>query len=212
MDGLGKDSCMVCYDGLYLGLLVDDDIFNILSTMNSDKYLYGFADSCNSGTLFDLPYINVANYTNTFNTNIISSLLNQFNNCTIISSDFPSKINKTKGNIIFISGTRDSSYSYEVSINNTPCGLFTYNLCKILDYGASNLSLKNFYYLIIACINKLDQIPVLTTSQNINLDTYKMDVLLYKPIIIPPKIQNTSILHKINENRNKLHKNKKVRF
>jgi hypothetical protein len=181
LNGSGKDSCIVCYNNKKIDLLIDDDFFNILKNLQSDKTLVGFSDSCNSGTLFDLCYINVGNYTSSFkNSSDIKSLLKQLNKCTLTSSNYPSKINKIKGTIILFSGTRDSKYSYEVNLNNQPCGLFTYHLCKIIDYGINNMSLRTLYLLLIASINNNQQIPVLTTSTNLNLTKYLVNMLSYK--------------------------------
>ena len=181
LNGSGKDSCMVCYSDNKLELLIDDDFFNILKNLQSNKTLFAFADSCNSGTLFDLCYINVGNYTSSFkNSSDIKSLLKQLNKCTITSSNYPSKLNKIKGTIILFSGTRDPKYSFEVTLDNQACGLFTYNLCKIIDNGINNMSLKTLYLLLIASINNNQQIPVLTTSLNLDLTRYLVNMLNYR--------------------------------
>lgn len=209
LNGSGKDSCMVCYNNKNIELLIDDDFFNILKNLQSDKTLLAFADSCNSGTLFDLCYINVGNYTSSFkNSNDINLLLKQLNKCTITSSNYPSKINTIKGTIILFSGTRDSKYSYEVNLNNQPCGLFTHNLCKIIDNGINNISLKNLYLLLIASINNNQQIPVLTTSIDLNLTKYLVNMLNYtnKPTK-PFKVQIPKVA---NKNKNINNKNAKL--
>jgi hypothetical protein len=210
LNGSGKDSCMVCYSDKKLELLIDDDFFNILKNLQSNKTLFAFADSCNSGTLFDLCYINVGNYTTSFNnSNDVKSLLKQVNKCTITSSNYPSRINKIKGNIILISGTRDSKYSYEVTLDNQPCGLFTYHLCKLIDHGINNISLKTLYLLLIASINNNQQIPVLTTSMNLNLTKFLVNVFNYsnKPINTNKPI-NSKVQPKITSKN--LNKNTKV--
>ena len=212
LNGLGRDSCIVCYDNNKIGLLVDDDIYNILKNLDSSKVLYGFSDSCNSGTLFDLGYVNVGDYTTPFTTSDIKQLCSQINKCTIASSFYSSKVNKIKGNIIFFSGTRDSKYSYEVYMNKQPCGLFTYNLCRLLDYGISSMTIKDFYFLLIASINYLGQIPVLSFSNNLVLTTFKMSDLLYKPIVPvskPKVIFKKKTLLRIINNKNKKRNNKK---
>ena len=182
LNGVNGDSCMVCYSGRNLVLMRDDDFYFYLSRLPPRKTLLAFSDSCNSGTLFDLCYVNVGNYTSEFSTYDISGLLLEINaKCTTVNSYYPDKVNKTKANILLISGTRDKDYSYEVYADKKPCGIFSYNLCKILDYGVKDMSLKTFYYLLISSINWDQQIPVLTFSQNLNIDTYKMDMLEYKP-------------------------------
>jgi hypothetical protein len=210
LNGSGKDSCMVCYNNKKLELLIDDDFFNILKNLQSDKTLLAFADSCNSGTLFDLCYINVGNYTSSFkNSSDIRSLLKQLNKCTLTSSNYPSKIDKIKGTIILFSGTRDSKYSYEVNLNNQPCGLFTYHLCKIMDNSITNISLRTLYLLLIASINNNQQIPVLTTSININLSNYIVNMLSYKNITNKPA--NSKVQSKItSKNVNNIKVNNRV--
>ena len=188
LNGANGDSCMVCYYGKNLVLMRDDDFYYYLSFLRANQTLIAFSDSCNSGTLFDLCYLNVGNYTNNFLTSDISKLILDVNNkCSCIQSYYPDKLNKTRANILLISGTRDKDYSYEVSIDKKACGLFTYNLCRVLDYGVKNMSLKTFYYLLIACINWNKQIPVLTFSQNLNVDNYKMSMFEYKPDKNTPK-------------------------
>jgi hypothetical protein len=188
LNGTNGDSCMVCYSGRNLVLMRDDDFYFYLWRLRADQTLLAFSDSCNSGTLFDLCYVNVGNYTSEFSTYDISGLLLEINNkCTIVDSYYPDKMNKMKGNILLISGTRDKDYAYEVYADNKPCGIFTYNLCKILDYGVKDMSLRTFYYLIISSINWNQQIPVLTFSQNLNIDNYKMSLLEYKPEKNAPK-------------------------
>ena len=189
LNGLNGDSCMVCYSGKKLVLFRDDDFYSCVSRLRPEQTLIAFSDSCNSGTLFDLCYVNVGNYTEEFSTYDISGLLLELNKCSIVSSYYPDKVNKTKANVILISGTRDKDYSYEVYANKKPCGIFTYNLCKILDYGVKDMSLRTFYYLIFSSINWKEQIPVLTFSQNLNVDTYKMDSLMYKPVLDLSKLK-----------------------
>ena len=163
LNGINGDSCMVCYSRGNIVLIRDDDFYALLSYLRANQTLIAFSDSCNSGTLFDLCNINVGN-----------------NKCTIINSFYPNKT-KIKANILLISGTRDKDFAYEVSINKNPCGIFTHNLCKILDYGVQNMTLRTFYYLLMSSININHQIPVLTFSQNLNIDNYKMSLLTYKP-------------------------------
>jgi hypothetical protein len=196
LNGANGDSCMVCYHGKKLVLLRDDDFYYYLSFLRANQTLMAFSDSCNSGTLFDLCYLNVGNYTGTFTPTDISGLLLQIDNkCSCIKSYYPDKVNKARANILLISGTRDKDYSYEVSIDKKACGLFTFNLCKLLDYGVKDMSLKTFYYLLIACINWNNQIPVLTFSQNLNMDNYKMTMFEYKPEKNTPKpIMNVSVV------------------
>lgn len=181
-NGVNGDSCIVCYSGRNLVLFRDDDFYSCLSVLRSNQTMFAFSDSCNSGTIFDLCHVNIGKYEGEFSTYDISGLLLELNKCSMISSYYPEKLNKTRANVILISGTRDKDFAYEVYADRKPCGLFTYNLCRILDYGVRNMTLRQFYYLIISAINWDQQVPVLTFSKNLNVDEYKMDSLAYKPI------------------------------
>lgn len=186
LNGINRDSCMVCYSNGNISLIKDDDFYFLLSHLRANQTLLAFSDSCNSGTLFDLCNINVGNYTEQFLSNDISKLLLDINNkCTIINSYYPNKT-KIKANIFLISGTRDKDSAYEVYVNKNHCGIFTHNLCKILDYGVKNMTLRTFYYLLMASININQQIPVLTFSQNLNIDNYKLSLLEYQNTTITP--------------------------
>lgn len=177
LQGLLKDSCLVSNDINYLNLVRDDDICTSLSNLRSTQKLYAFTDCCHAGTILDLYNVNVANYSGRFTNTIIDKLIPEVNTkCSIINSNYPNKINAIKGNVILFSGTRDNAYSYESYINNKVSGHFTTQLLKILNYGPSKLNLKQFYLLLVGLLNNPDQIPVLTTSLNLNLDTSTSDL------------------------------------
>ena len=178
IQGLLQDSCLVSNDINYLNIVTDDEISSILRGLKSQKTLYGFLDCCNSGTGFDLAFINLGVYTSKFTNNTIPKLTDEINtNCSIISSNYPDKINNIPAKVILISGTRDKDYSYEGQINNKVGGFFTYVLCNLLDYGVKNMSLKLFYFYLMALLNIPNQIPVLTLSKNLNLDQTLMNDL-----------------------------------
>ena len=215
LNGMGRDSCIVCYENNKIGLLVDDDIYTILKKLDSSKVLYGFSDSCNSGTLFDLGYVNVGDYKTPFKTTDLKTLLTQINSCSIGSSFYSSKVNQIKGNVIFFSGTRDSKYAYEVYKDKKECGLFTHNLCRLLDYDISKLTIKDFYFLLISSINVLEQIPVLSFSNNLSLTNFRMVDLIYKPTVQTSKPRpnlKKRVLLKIKNNQNTKIQNYKKRY
>lgn len=194
LNGLNGDSCMVIYESwTKLSLLIDDDIYAMLSYLRDDQLLFGFSDSCNSGTLFDLCYVHVGDYVSEFTTYDISGLMPQLNRCSLTSAAYPEKVNKTKANVVFISGSRDKQYSNEVYFNRQPCGLFTYNLCRVLDYGVENMTLRQFYFLLMASINYKEQIPVLSVSQNYDLDKNLMTNFKYY-MKNPNKVMNNRLL------------------
>jgi hypothetical protein len=166
-----QDSCLVTNDIKNLNLIRDDDIYNSLSNLRTTQKLYAFSDSCFAGTLLDLYSIYVANYTGNFTNTSIDKLLPEVTSkCNILSSNYSDKLNQIKGNITFISGTRDNAYSYESYINNKSRGHFTTQLIKLLNYGTNTLTLKQFYLTIVGLLNDSSQIPVLSSSLPLNLD------------------------------------------
>lgn len=182
-----QDSCMVSNDIVNLNIIVDDELAKLLQLLSNRQTLYGFMDSCHSGTGFDLCYVNMGSYNGFFSSKIIPELRNEITRkCSILSSNYPDKINKVKGNVILISGTRDNTYSYEGYTDGKPSGYFTNALCWLLDYGVSGMTMRQFYYYLMAIINNRLQIPVITTSQRINFDLVRMNDFVYssksKPI------------------------------
>lgn len=199
LNGLSGDSCIVCYNNKQLDVLVDDDIYSCLVQLKPNQVLYGFADSCNSGTLFDLCYLKVGRITKPFTTDNLSVLSKQLNNCTMVSSYYPTKVNKTLANVIFVSGSRDKQYSYELTDASGSYGLFTYNLCRVLDFGVQFLSFKQFYYLLIAAMNLSEQVPVLSFSRNFDIDKNMMSTFQYKVIYTGPNtVTNVRLLPLLN--------------
>lgn len=184
-----EDSCIVTNDFDYLNIISDDEFSNILINLRHNQTLYAFMDSCNSGTGFDLAYVNMGQYSSNFTSTTMAKLRTEINNkCTLLSASYPDKTNIVKGNVLLFSGTRDNSYSYEGYVNNQVSGYFTNLLCWLLSNDVSTLSIKDFYYLIIAFLNiqlkstynatMTPQIPVLTCSQNINLNNRLTDFRL----------------------------------
>lgn len=180
IQSLLKDSCIVTNEKTKIGLITDDELNQILLGLKTTQTLYGFMDSCYSGTGMDLCWINIADFKKSFTSKTLDILLNEINNCSLISGNYPDKVNKIKGNVILISGTRDNSYSYEGYSNGKASGLFTDKLCWLLNQNINNMSLKKFYLCLVGLINFKSQIPVLTTSMNINLDTTNMNNLNFK--------------------------------
>lgn len=170
-----KDSCLVTNDKKSLNLLVDDEIYIILKKLKRNQTLYSFTDCCHSGTIMDLCYLNVGDLQRKIYYNKPWQLIyNSIVHCPVSQSYYPNKRNEIKGNVILISGCRDNAYSYESEVNKKVQGHFTTALIKALKLGLHKYSLKIFYACIIGLINDKYQIPVLTTSQNLNLNKYKM--------------------------------------
>jgi hypothetical protein len=98
--------------------------------------------------------------------------------CSIVQANYPDKIDKINAKIIAFSGTRDNSYSYEGTINGQVNGFFTFILCNLLDTDISTMTLQQFYYSLIALLNNQKQVPVLSCSCNLSLDTIMSDFKL----------------------------------
>lgn len=180
-----KDSCIVTNEGNSLNVVSDDELSQVLTRLTPNKTLWAFMDSCHSGTGLDLCNVFMGNYTSTFTSQNMLELDNEIKKkCSIMNASYPDKVNSVKANVIAISGTRDNAYSYE-SPTQTVNGLvssghFTAKLCWLLDYGVVNMSLRKFYLYLISLLNNPKQIPVLTCSQNLNLDTTTVYQLVYK--------------------------------
>ena len=175
---LSRDSCIVTNEKNKIGLIVDDSLERILNKLDAAKKMYAFFDSCNSGTILDLSWLTMGCYSGEFvstNYNALQKEIKQ--KCTIVSANYPDKLKSIKGNVILITGCRDSSYSYEVWDGTKTVGLFTYHLCALLDTNVEKLSLLQFYYNIIAMINFNDQIPMLSYSQKLDLNNTMMSDL-----------------------------------
>lgn len=179
-----EDSCLVSNDKQNLNLIKDDEICNCLTNLKSDQKLYAFSDSCFSGTLLDLYEIYGANYSGSFiNTSINELIPEAVSKCQIIHSSYPAKYNQIKGNVIFISGTRDNAYSYESYVNKIARGHFTTQLVKLINYEVDKLTIKQFYLTIVALLNNSNQIPVLSTSQTLDIDNTLLNDLAFSKIV-----------------------------
>jgi len=100
----GFDSVIVPYDFYNNGFIVDDELLSIVKNIKC-KCLLLF-DSCNSGTVCDLPFS--YSYVN----NIFSFTRNN-------------KVNISNPNIYMISGCKDNQYSQDVYENRQYGGAFT---------------------------------------------------------------------------------------
>ena len=174
-NSLFMDSCLVTNEKDSLGLLSDDMLANVLRSMKSRQLMYSFMDSCHSGTGLDLCYVKLGDLRKTVKyRNARELIINSRRNTRITSSYYPDKVNKVKGNVILISGTRDNAYSYESEINGKSQGHFTTALVKALNLGLYRLPLSSFYTSLIGLLNTRRQMPVLTTSKRININRYRL--------------------------------------
>lgn len=106
-----RDECLVPSDYK----LITDDLLNreFVKKLKIDIKCRIIIDSCHSGTIFDLQYLN--------------------------NKDIGK--NKIFSDIIVVSGCRDKQYSYETFFKNKTFGVLTYNLNNIIDknYNLSDM-------------------------------------------------------------------------
>ena len=152
-----KDEIGVAYDQaivpIDVDILIDDEIKNIINTyLKPNVSLFGFFDSCYSGSVMDLRY----QYGKAIRNYNISENINE----TI-----------TSGNVVMLSGCTDSQYSYESFINNQSGGALTYAfnnvitktpICSWRDF------LKNMRNEIAS--TRFPQTPQISSGQLINID------------------------------------------
>jgi hypothetical protein len=185
-----EDSCFITNEIKKTDFLLDDEISDILTTLSEEKKLYAFIDCCNSGTMFDLykVYLGIIKNSNVFskgnelpftNQNLVS-LQDEINKKTyIITAEYPDKKNKFKANIILFSSCYDKQMSYKGYLHGKVCSNFTAALCWLLDNEGWNFNIGKFYSNLIALVNNKEQVPVLTSSKEIDLDKFILTDLKY---------------------------------
>jgi hypothetical protein len=146
----GNDSVIVPLDYLTAGFIVDDDLYTIISKSKCRTIL--LFDSCNSGTVVDLPWsINYSSQTTYSRTQ---------NNKYVFSNP----------NIFMMSGCRDNQTSADTySLDwSEPCGAFTFmfiNSLRAMKHEGSFMQLyRNICYNLMQ--NGFSQIPVLSGSSS----------------------------------------------
>ncbi len=179
-NGQFRDSCLVTNEGRTYGFLIDDEINNCFKNIPSNKRVYVFFDSCNSGTVIDLYSMFFVDPKNTkkFSSKTIPELLKEMkkpeNNTNILSAYYTKKSNDIKGIVILISGTRDNTFSYEGNNLGQISGNFTTRLCWLLNNGIGQMSIGDFYLALVGILNNPEQLPVLTCSKFISLTKTSM--------------------------------------
>jgi hypothetical protein len=134
------DSVIVPCDFITNGFIVDDELLTIIKNIKCKCML--LFDSCNSGTVCDLPF----SYTYVKN-NLFSLTRNKFDNIV-------------NPNIYMMSGCKDNQYSLDVYQNNKYGGAFTNAFLKNFT---SSKSMMNLYADICKSL-PLSQQPVFSSS------------------------------------------------
>lgn len=143
------DSVIVPSDFKTNGFIVDDELLTIIKNIKCKCML--LFDSCNSGTVCDLPF----SYTFVKN-NLFSLTRNKF-------------VNIINPNIYMMSGCKDNQYSLDVYQNNKYGGAFTNAFLKNFT---SSKSMMNLYADICKSL-PLSQQPVFSSS-SLPLPTNKL--------------------------------------
>ncbi len=101
----GNDSCIVPSDFQVNGFIIDDDLGKLVQQIKCKCIL--LFDSCNSGTVCDLPF----------------SFTYLKNNTFVLKKN--KAVNISNPNIYMMSGCRDNQYSLDENVNGTYGGAFT---------------------------------------------------------------------------------------
>jgi hypothetical protein len=152
----GRDEMIIPYDYNGQIYVLDDELRKIIDThLKPDVKLLMFFDSCHSGTMLDLKYhyLDSDNYEKTtMNGNVAV----------------------TKGQIVTISGCKDSQYSADTIVNlngkeNMSSGAMTYAFLKCIKPSMSFRELLQQMRLLLKS-DGYDQVPQLLSGQELNLD------------------------------------------
>lgn len=150
-DGYSYDQAIVPIDG---NILIDDEIKKIINKyLKPNVSLFGFFDSCYSGSVMDLKY----KYGN---------IITNYN----ISENAKETI--TPSNAIMLSGSTESQYSYESFIGKQEDGALTWAFSNVIA-KTPICSWRDFLKNIRLTINnaKFPQTPQLSSGQLINIDS-----------------------------------------
>ncbi len=145
----GMDSVIVPYDFRTKGFIVDDELLSIIKNITCKCTL--LFDSCNSGTVCDLPFSYTYVKNNTF---------------TLKRNTF---INIANPNIYMISGCKDNQYSEDTYQNNAYGGAFTRAFLK--NYTSSK-TMMTLYADICKSLPSRQQ-PVFSSS-SLPLPTHRL--------------------------------------
>jgi hypothetical protein len=134
--------------------IIDDDLKKIIdANLKADCRLFCVFDSCHSGSMLDLKY----QYLDADNSN----------NLTINSMS-----SETKGQVIMISGSRDSQTSEEAIINKTARGAMLWSFLQVIN-KTPKISYVNLLTNIRSILkkSKFTQVPQLSAGQALDLKT-----------------------------------------
>lgn len=178
----GYDSVIVPIDFMNAGFIVDDDLYNIIK--NSKCKTIILMDSCNSGTVIDLPWSYTIVTPNTY----MRSLNNRYN--------------LSNPNVFMFSGCKDNQTSadvYSVELKKA-VGAFTNAFLTCLKNANYQISLLLLYRNICIFLNqrRYSQIPVYSSSSSNPLSTNAVLTIPVKPSTIVKNVLNNVVTNNTN--------------
>lgn len=156
----GRDEMIVPIDATNIqSCIVDDELNQIIkSNLKPGVKLFALFDSCFSGTVLDLKY----NYLDSDNLNNLTT---------------NSNVAETSGQVIMISGCKDSQTSADAYVNyggkDISAGAMTFSFLKTINDKGTNISLKTLIESMRTLLkeNAYDQIPQLSSGKPIDVNT-----------------------------------------
>lgn len=152
-DSQEMDECLVPLDYGTSGLIIDDDLHNILiKRLPSTCTMVSLIDACHSGTALDLPFVYRCE-----NLGVVENHGTYFDGIA---------------KIVKISGCRDSQTSADANINGKSQGALTFCFLKMLEYYNYNITCRQLARRLKTYINEngYTQIPTLALSRELYLD------------------------------------------
>jgi hypothetical protein len=139
--------------------IIDDELRALINLrLRNGVKLFMMFDSCFSGTILDLKY----HYLDSDN----------YENVTVNP-----KVSETKGQVITISGCKDSQYSADTVVDygnkkNMYSGAMTYSFLKTIQDLGVNISFRTLLQNMRTILREggYEQIPQLLSGQQLNLD------------------------------------------
>jgi hypothetical protein len=163
----GLDSVIVPIDVRSNGYIIDDQLRNIFKSVKSTTRVLAFFDSCNSGSVCDLRYCYFDTSYREYPSAQNSSLISRANLIT------NTKYDDLQGQVVSISGCRDTELSYEtISYQNKPGGALTYCVVKYLKENP-NITFTDFLQNIRSLLSQrgFAQTPSLMSGKLLDVNT-----------------------------------------
>lgn len=171
----GRDEVLVPLDYDKNGLIVDDDLREILVDVCEGVKLYCVFDCCHSGTMLDLryKYKSKSKFKGMDMTRLEKFIVFLFDDWTD-DEEFVKYYNyeQTKGEVIVISGCKDSQTSADAWISKRYQGALTWGLLKTLKDNKYDITYHNLMKSLkgLLQLKGYEQIPQMTSGKKINLD------------------------------------------